>query len=72
MAELEYGNRDNLFNVMKAHAPDGTLLDMSINLTERNDMIRDFPTYPSNNNMTHKGVRWETLPTGTVTVVGGG
>jgi hypothetical protein len=72
MAELEYGNRDNLFNMVKAHAPDGSLLDMSINLTEKNDLIRDMPSYPANGGRTHHGVRWSSLPTGTIISIGGG
>lgn len=72
MAELEYGNRDNLFNMVKAHAPDGTLLDMSMNLSEKNDLIRDFPSLPANGGRTHHGVRWSSLPSGTIISIGGG
>jgi hypothetical protein len=72
MAELEYGNRDNLFNMAKAHGKDGSLLDMSINLAEKNDLIRDLPSYPANGGRTHTGVRWSSLPTGTIISVGGG
>lgn len=72
MAELEYGNRDNLFNMVKAHAPDGSLLDMSINLSEKNDLIRDMPSLPANGGRTHHGVRWSSLPTGTIISIGGG
>ncbi len=72
MAELEYGNRDNLFNMMKAFGMDGGLLDMSQNLAETLDMIRDFPAYPASSNLAHEGVRFVTLPTGQVVSVGGG
>jgi hypothetical protein len=58
MAELEYGNRDNLFNMLKAQAPDGSLLTMAMNLSEKNDMIRDFPSFPANGGRSHSGVRW--------------
>ena len=72
MAELEYGNRDNLFNMCKAHAPDGSLLDMSQNLAEKNDLIRDLPSLPANGGRTHSGVRWSSIPSGTIISVGGG
>ena len=72
MAELEYGNRDNLFNMMKAHGPDGRLLSMTNTLMETNDLVRDLPASPANGNMHHQGVRLESIPTPTVTVVGGG
>jgi len=72
MAELEYGNRDNLFNMAKAHAPDGTLLDMTQNLAEKNDFIRDMPSLPANGGRTHHGVRWSSLPSGTIISIGGG
>ena len=72
MAELEYGNRDNLFNAMKAKAPSGEILDLTYRLVERDPILRDVPTYPANNGATHFGHRWLTDITPTVSVVGGG
>lgn len=72
MAELEYGNRDNLFNAMKAKSPSGELLDLTYRLVERDPVLRDVPTYPANNGATHYGMRWISEITPTVSVVAGG
>lgn len=72
MAELEYGNRDNLFNRMKTVAKDGRMIEVANSLQERNDMIRDLPTYPANGGRTHQGARVESLPTPTISTLGGG
>ncbi|MHC4371087.1 MAG: major capsid protein [Planctomycetota bacterium] len=62
MAELEFGNRDNIFNTMQAFGPDGTLLEIAQNLVEVNDLIRDLPVFPANENLSHTGSRWDSLP----------
>jgi hypothetical protein len=72
MAELEYGNRDNLFNMMKAYGKGGDLLEMAQNLAETLDMVRDMPAYPATGIMEHQGARFVALPTGQVVSVGGG
>jgi len=74
MAELEWGNRDNLFNGLKAKAPDGSILDLTYRYIEMNPLLRIFPTYPANgiNGMSHTGFRWISEVTPTVSVIGGG
>lgn len=72
MAELEYGNRDNLFEAMKAKAPSGEILDLTYRIVEKEPMLRDVPTFPANNGATHYGHRWISEITPTISVVGGG
>lgn len=72
MAELEYGNRDNLFNRQKASDPGGGLLDMTLNLTENNHLVTDLPAAPANKTLAQVGVRWESIPSGTFVPLGGG
>ena len=74
MAELEWGNRDNLFNGLKAKAPDGSILDLTYRYIEMNPLLRIFPSYPANglNGMSHTGFRWISEVTPTVSVIGGG
>jgi hypothetical protein len=72
MAELEFGNRDNIFNMMEAHGADGSLLEMSQNLVEVNDLVKDMPSFPANENLSHKDARWSSLPTATFVALGDG
>lgn len=72
MAELLWGNRDNLFNAMKAKAPSGEILDLTYRLIERDPILYDVPTYPANNGATHFGFRWISEITPQVSVIGGG
>ena len=57
MAELEYGNRDNMFNMLKARGEDGSLLNMAQNLIEKNDLMADLPSLPANGGRTHSTVQ---------------
>ena len=72
MAELEYGNRDNLFNVIKKLGPDGRMLDMVNALTENNPYLRFLPSLPTNYGNSFKGLRKVSLPSPSIKVVGGG
>lgn len=72
MAELGYGNRDNLFNAMKAKSPGGVMLDLAYRLVERDPVLRDVPTYPASDGAVHYGHRWISSITPTVSVIGGG
>ena len=71
MATLTYGNRLNLFNVHQVKSDRGETLNMAQNLAERNDLIRDLPTYKANQGLTHKIFRWTTLPSGERVQIGG-
>ncbi|MHC4500234.1 MAG: major capsid protein [Planctomycetota bacterium] len=62
MAELEFGNRDNIFNMMQAFGPDGSHLEMAQNLVEVNDLVKDLPIFPANENLSHRDARWDSLP----------
>jgi len=70
MAELEFGNRDNIFNVMQTFGMDGSHLEMAQTLAEVNDLVRDMPAYPANENMAHSDARWDSLPTATFSSLG--
>jgi hypothetical protein len=72
MAELEYGNRDNLFNAQKTKSPSGAILDLTYRLVEREPLFRDVPTFPANNGATHYGYRWITDIEPTISAIGGG
>ena len=70
MAELEFGNRDNIFNVMQTFGAGGSHLEMAQTLAEVNDLVRDMPSYPANENMAHADARWDSLPTATFSSLG--
>ena len=70
MAELEFGNRDNIFNMMQAFGADGSILEMAQNLVEVNDLVRDLPSFPANENLSHRDARFETLPEATFVSIG--
>jgi len=70
MAELEYGNRDNIFNVAQTFGADGAHLEMAQNLAEVNDLVRDLPSYPANEGMAHSDARWDSIPSGEFISIG--
>lgn len=72
MAELEYGNRDNIFNAMQAFGVDGSHLEMAQNLVEVNDLVKDLPIYPANDNLSHRDARWASLPSASFHSIGDG
>lgn len=72
MAELEFGNRDNLFNAMQAYSKDGSKLEMAQNLVEVNDLVRDMPSFPATENLSHTDARWASLPEAVFTEIGNG
>lgn len=70
MAELEFGNRDNIFNMMQAFGADQRLLTMAQNLVEVNDLVKDLPILPANENLSHRDARWESLPSASFIALG--
>lgn len=73
MAELEFGNRDNIFNMAQAFTQDGKVLNFAHNLVEVNDLVRDMPALPTNEgNLAFRGARWDSLPAGTFIALGDG
>lgn len=71
MSTLTFGNRLNVFNIHAARTDRGETLNMAQNLAERNDLLRDLASYPANQGLTHKGIRWTTLPSGQRVEIGG-
>lgn len=70
MAENEYGNRENIFNMMQAFSVDGQYLEMAQNLVQVNDLLRYTPTFPANENLSHRGARYDSLPEAVYSALG--
>ena len=71
MATLTLASRQNLFDVQKLKAPNGGAVEVTNTLVERNDLIGDLPAVPANGGIFHQGARVNSLPSGTLTDIGG-
>ena len=72
MAQLEYGNRDNIFNMMEAFGADGKMLEVAQTLVEVNPIVKFTPTFPANENLSHRGARYDSLPQASYYALGDG
>jgi len=71
MSTLTLANRSNLFDVQKLKAPNGGAVEVTNTLIERNDLLMDLPALPANGGMFVTGARTSSLPTSTLTNIGG-
>ena len=71
MGTLTLSGRANLFDVQKLKAPNGGAVEITNTLVERNDLLNDLPALPSNGGLFHTGARTSSLPTSTLTNIGG-
>lgn len=70
MATKTLSSRANLYDVIKNKAPDGSAVQMTNTLIERNDLLKDTPTFPANGGLFQQGNRVTSLPTGSLVNVG--
>jgi hypothetical protein len=71
MSTLALTGRSNLFDVQKLKAPNGGSVEVTNTLLERNDLLFDLPAFPANGGLFVTGVRTSSLPTSTLTNIGG-
>ena len=62
----------NMFDILKFKLPNGKAVQsVAATMAERDDFTRLVPAYPSNNGLTHHGLRQIALPTGYLVDIGG-
>lgn len=71
MGTLTLSGRTNLYDVQKLKAPNGGAVENTNTLLERNDLLNDLPALPSNGGLFVTGSRTNSLPTSTLTNIGG-
>ncbi len=72
MAEQGWDTRYTAMDTLKATGPDGQLMNYANTLDERLPILADMQMYPSNDTMSHTGLRETSLPTPQIIKLGDG